>query len=85
MAVPAVGVPVHPLGGDHVKVKPEGGNIVFERVTVEEFKVPAVVPVQVVVAVRLLKSALVAPLKPTCCVREVVLWFVIGPYTILMV
>ena len=50
--------------GVHVKVLPEAGFTVLDKVTVEVFAVPAVVPFQVVVLVLLLKSVFAEPLRP---------------------
>jgi len=55
----------HAGGGVQVKVKPEVGLLVDEKETVEEFNVPAVVELQLVVLVLLLKSAFVVPPNPT--------------------
>jgi hypothetical protein len=70
IVLPGEGVPLHDDdGGVHVKVNPvEGITLggVYEQVAV--LTAPAVVADQLVVVVRLLKSAAEAPLKPTCTV-----------------
>jgi len=55
-----------------VKVNPLAGNTVALKVQVLLLAVPAIVADQSVVVVRLLKSALESPLKPTCTVAAVV-------------
>ena len=53
------------LPGVQVNANPDVGIMVLELVTVAALVAPAVVALQFVAVVRLLKSALVAPLKPT--------------------
>jgi len=60
-------------GGEKVKIKPLGGYTVFVISQVAVFIVPAVVAVQSVVVVRLLKSWAESPLKPTCTVLAVLI------------
>ena len=60
-------------GGVQVYVNPEAGLTVFDRDTVELFNVPAVVDVQFVVVVLLLKLEFELPLKPISNVLAVAL------------
>ena len=75
---PGFGVPEQTgiTGGVHVYINPEVGLTVLESVTLELFKVPAVVDAQFVVVVLLLKSVFEDPLKPTSNVLAVAL---VGP------
>ena len=55
-----------PEGGVQVNVRPLAGFTALVNVIVAVFVPPAVDADQFVVVVRLLKSALLAPRKPTC-------------------
>ena len=72
--LPAVGVPAQGDAGVQLKVKPDAGKIAVVNVQVAELTPPAVVRAQLVVVVLLLKSAALAPLKPTCNVVAVALF-----------
>ena len=81
VVLPAEGAPEQGGGGLYVNVRPLDGITVFVVVQVAALLPPAVVADQSLVVLRLAKSALVAPRKPTWPGSDRVLVAVFEPYT----